>query len=99
MSGFHTRHRSQDQEPGDSDMSKLDLNPRDAAALSQLLDQALDLAPGARESWLSGLPAEHAALKPLAAKPASARRRRRVNGFPRCAAKILAASRHGAPPG
>jgi serine/threonine protein kinase/tetratricopeptide (TPR) repeat protein len=45
-------------------MPKLDLNPQDAAALGQLLDQALDLAPGEREQWLSGLPVDYATLKP-----------------------------------
>jgi hypothetical protein len=45
-------------------MPRLDLNPQSAAALNRLLDQALDLAPAAREQWLATLPEEFAALKP-----------------------------------
>ena len=45
-------------------MPRLDLNPRSAAALNRLLDQALDLAPAKREQWLAHLPDEFAALKP-----------------------------------
>ena len=45
-------------------MTRLDLNPQSAAALSRLLDQALDLAPAEREQWLANLPAEFAALSP-----------------------------------
>lgn len=45
-------------------MPRLDLNPQSAAALNRLLDQALDLAPAAREQWLAQLPEEFLALKP-----------------------------------
>lgn len=38
--------------------------PADVAALSRLLDEALDLAPTARPAWLAALGPEHAALRP-----------------------------------
>ncbi|HUL65638.1 MAG TPA: serine/threonine-protein kinase [Burkholderiaceae bacterium] len=40
----------------------------DLAALSQLLTQALDLLPAAREAWLTALPAKHAHLVPVLRK-------------------------------
>ena len=40
------------------------LNPTQLSALSQLLDDALSLAPAQHQAWLAGLPAWHQALKP-----------------------------------
>ena len=44
-------------------MPRLDIDAAAWATLNRLLDEALDLAPGAREPWLAGLPAD---LRPLA---------------------------------
>jgi eukaryotic-like serine/threonine-protein kinase len=40
------------------------MDPTTFAALSRLLDDALDLPPSARLAWVDGLPSEHDALKP-----------------------------------
>ena len=42
-----------------------DLEPERAAALNQLLDQALERPAAERAAWLAQLPADHDDLKPL----------------------------------
>src|SRR6516165_7187862 len=47
------------------DARHMTIAARDWLALSRLLDTALSLPPGERESWLQGLSGNDAALKPL----------------------------------